>query len=154
MCEQATEASQAGEANLEAGFGDVMAPLRQKRLRPLYAQTRQELVRRLPVGLLVDAQEVVGGEVCVGRDVRQRDRTHVGVAHELPGLDEAPVRLRVHAVRVPDVVPEPMALLERSSCDEASLSGVFRSHIIHPMTTIEWEQAAEFEDIRYEKAEG
>src|SRR5215207_3834904 len=28
------------------------------------------------------------------------------------------------------------------------------SHIIHCMTTIEWESAGEFEDIRYEKAEG
>ena len=60
MGEQGTEAAQAGEAHLEARLGHVVAPPRQQGLRPLYAQTGQELVRRLPVGQLVDAQKVVG----------------------------------------------------------------------------------------------
>ena len=46
-----------------------MAPSRQKRLRPLYAQPGQELVRGLPVGPLVDAQEMKRGEVRPGGDV-------------------------------------------------------------------------------------
>ena len=95
-----------------------MAPSRKQRFRPLYAQTSQELVRRLPVGPLVDAQKVVGGEVRLGRNVRQEDGTPVGMAHELPGLGETPVRLRVHIERVQEVVPEPTALLEGSSCNE------------------------------------
>jgi hypothetical protein len=70
-------------------------------------------VRRLPVGPLVDAQEVVGGEVRVLRDIRQRDRTPVGVTHEVPGFSETPVRLRVHTKRVQDGVWEPRVLLIR-----------------------------------------
>ncbi len=69
MCEEGAETAQAGEAHLETGLCDVVTPPRQKRLRPLYTQTRQKLVRCLPVGLFVDAQEVVGGEVSPGRDV-------------------------------------------------------------------------------------
>ena len=46
-----------------------MTPFRQKRLRPHYAQTRQELVRGLPVGPLVYAQKMKRGEVRLGRNV-------------------------------------------------------------------------------------
>src|SRR5215208_3153290 len=66
LVEEGTEATQAGEAHLEARLGDVVAPACQQGLRLLYAQARQELVRRLPVCQLVDAQEVVGGEVRLG----------------------------------------------------------------------------------------
>ena len=88
-----------------------MTPPRQKRLRPLYTQAGQELVRRLTVGQLVDAQEVVGGEVRVSRDIGQRDRTPVSVTHKVPGFSETPVRLRVHQKRVRDAVRKPRALL-------------------------------------------
>src|SRR5215212_6735969 len=56
--------------------------------------------------------------------------------------------------RVQDVVREPTALSKRSSCDEVPpIRGVWIPY--NPaMTTIEWESAGVFEDIRYEKAEG
>src|SRR5919107_1639977 len=76
------------------------------------------------------------------------------MAHELSGLGEAPVRLRMHVERLQEVVLKPTALLVRSSCNEELRSGVFGFHIIRHMTTIEWRSAREFEDIRYEKAEG
>ena len=69
MGEQGAEAAQAGEAHLEARFRDVVTPSRQKRLRPLYTEPGQELVRGLSIGLLVNAQEVVRREVRLGRDV-------------------------------------------------------------------------------------
>src|SRR5215207_1357765 len=109
-CEQTTETAETGEAYLEAGLRDVVTPPRQKRLRPLYAQAGQKLVRRLTVGPLVNTQEVVGGEVRVSRDIGQRDRTPVSVTHTVPGLSETPVRLRVHKKRVQDAVRKPRAL--------------------------------------------
>src|SRR5215204_592261 len=121
MGEQGTETAQAGEAHLETRFGDVMAPSRQQPLRPLYAQSGQELVRGLPVGLLVDAQEVVGREVRLGRNVRERDRTPVSVAHEIPGLSQISVRLRVHPeARVQPVPPESKMIFARSVANAPS----------------------------------
>src|SRR5918992_1040635 len=111
MGEQGAEASQAGEAYLEARFGDVVAPLCQQGLRPLYAQAGQELVRGLVEGLLVNAQEVVGREVRLGRNVRDVDGTLVSVPHEVPGVGEILVRLRVHVrARVHRVPPESKTL--------------------------------------------
>ena len=96
MGEQDTETAQAGETHLEARFRDVVTPSRQKRLRPLYAQSGQELVRGLSVGLLVDAQEMVRREVRVGGDVPQVDGMPVSVPHEVASFLQTSVRLGVH----------------------------------------------------------
>src|SRR5918997_5424700 len=156
MGEQGAEAAQAGESHLEASLGDVMAPLCQQNLRPLYAQAGQELVRGLPVGLPVEAQEMVGGEVRPGRDVREVDGALVGVTHEVPGVGEAPVRLRVHLrARVHRSLRNQRCLLEVQDIRGSGLTaGSLPDPIILYMTSIDWQEAGEFEDIRYHKAEG
>src|SRR5215217_2592068 len=61
--------------------------------------------------------------------------------------------VRVHRRRVQDGVQEPRALLIEVFVlvDKGWVAGPY---IIRGMTTIAWEQAGEFEDIKYEKAEG
>ena len=114
MGEQGAEATQAGEAHLEARLRNVVTPSRQKRLRPLYAQPGQELVRGLSVGLLVDAQEMVRREVRVGGDVPQVDGMPVSVPHEVASFSQISVRLGVHPdARVQSVLPESTTIFAR-----------------------------------------
>src|SRR3712207_8023016 len=62
-----------------------------------------------------------GGEVGMGRDVREADRALVSVPHEVPGAGEALVRLRVHVeARVHRVPPDSKTLFGGRSEEHTS----------------------------------